>query len=55
MMALSAQVRLDRVMEAYDGDRAFYGPQHCGLRHNHERRRTNVLGLGTCNNASDAF
>jgi len=53
--ALAAEVRLDRVMEAYDGDRAFYGPRRCDLRHNYERLCAYILGVGTCNNASDAL
>jgi len=42
-------------MEVHDGHRAFYGPRHCGLRHNDQRRRTYVLGFGTGNNSSHAL
>src|SRR5262249_27543302 len=46
-------VRLDRVMEAYDGDRAFYGPHCGGVCRNHRRARADFFGPRTCNNEPD--
>src|SRR5262249_10662838 len=48
-------VRLDRVMEAYDGDRAFYGPQCGGVCRTHRRARADLFGPRTCNNEPDTF
>jgi hypothetical protein len=48
------RIRVAAVIGGRNGDRAFYRPQHCGLRNNDYRHRAYVLGPGSGNNASHA-
>ena len=47
--------RLDRVMEANDGNRAFYRPQYSGVRHSHRCPVADLFGPRTGDNESDTF
>ena len=49
------RIRVAAVIGGLNGDRAFYRPRHCGLRHNDYRHRAYVLGPGIGNNASHAL
>ena len=48
------RIRVTAVIGGHNGDRTFYRPRHCGLRHNDQRHRAFILGSGIGNNASHA-
>ena len=48
------RIRVTAVIGGRNGDRAFYRPRHCGLRHNDLRPGAYILGPGIGNNASHA-